>query len=58
MKHAAETNLEFASYMSPNQSIQNYFPNSLMSKNKIAVVLNNHNKLHFVVDWQMENDKQ
>lgn len=58
MKHKKLTNREIANLMSQNQSFENYFSNYYMSKNNIAIVDKNHNELHFVVDWQMENNSQ
>lgn len=58
MNRKKNTLKEISSLMVKNQSFESYFSNYFMSKNNIVTVNKNYNESPFVVEWQMENDKQ
>lgn len=58
MNHKKNTLKEISNLMIQNQSFEGYFSNYFMSKNNLVTVNKNYCEVPFVVEWQMENDKQ
>lgn len=58
MNHKKNTLKEISNLMIQNQSFEGYFSNYFMSKNNLVTVNKNYSEALFVVEWQMENDKQ
>lgn len=58
MNHKKNTLKEISNLMIQNQSFEGYFSNYFMSKNNLVTVNKNYSEVPFVVEWQMENDKQ
>ena len=58
MNHKKNTLKEISNLMIQNQSFEGYFSNYFMSKNNLVTVNKNYSEVPFVVEWQMEKDKQ
>ena len=58
MKHKTDSFKEITNLMIQNQSFESYFSNYFMSKNNPVAVNENSSQIPFVVEWQMDNDKQ
>ena len=58
MKHKPESYQEIANLMGQNLSFENYFSDDAISKIKNASGNEICSKASFVVEWQMEDDKE
>ncbi|MBK6283577.1 MAG: hypothetical protein IPF54_13850 [Draconibacterium sp.] len=57
MKHRTTTNQEITHIMSHNFSGENFLSDYSVSNNKNTIVKLSCGKVPFVVEWQMENNK-
>ena len=58
MKHKKNTLKDISKLMSQNKSFEGYFSNYFMSKNNLVSVNKNYSEAPFIVEWQMEKEKQ
>lgn len=58
MNNKKNTLKEISNLMIQNQSFEGYFSNYFMSKNNLVTVNKNYSEAPFIVEWQMEKEKQ